>query len=512
MIHDYNPKGGTDPADLSRPVDLLRRNKAEFTRVYGKFGEEVKLLRGTPIKKLEYILVDDESTLRFLKQGHSYRLMVITNELIDPVVTVKRYRFCGGKALVLLESDNPLDSLYNLLFKTEIPVKSEKGEDVLGHIRPGGKGENGEGQDGFSNSSGKGQDGFSNSSGKGQGFPNAIGVTFHDFRQDDSQGGLSRDALLTGDPYLKIAVLDSGVRLQDGESFCMNTDTCRDAELGWDFVGNDDDPNDEQTNLHGTRVASIIHELCPEARLLPVRISNEQNVCTLYDVLCGLEYAGNQKGVRLINASWIFPTNRGVYIPLLQASLRRLAYKGILVVCSAGNVGREGAADLNDLNVIPHIGQTGKDKDDKPWYVPMRWPACSCQDLTNVISVTSIVMAPARYLPKRDDPARPYENPLPTGEIPLVCEVRSNDYVSVGVVVNKPEGGEVLPFGAFRIPGFNPFRGTSFAAPYVTGKIAKAIVARKDLSSRADVLKAIGVQQNEYLEDHINGGCWVSAD
>lgn len=491
---------------LSNPVTLLRKDPAYFERLFSlkdrgaEFGKTIKLLGGTPIVRHEYILVEDEETLDFMAVKGQFKIKVVTDELIDPVVTVEKYRSCGGKALVLLSSAERLDSLYNIPLGKKIWVTDLSGK-RLKQIKPGGKGKRGKGQDGNSNTAGKGMDGNSNTAGKGMdgnsntagkgmGYPNCLGYTVHE-DPTSMLGELKPEDLEGKDPNLKVAILDSGIRFREG-SFRPNESekSCKESSRGWDFVDEDSLPADEQINLHGTRVANIIHAVCPQAGIIPVRVSNENNVCTLYDVLCGLEYAGNKPGVRIINASLAFLTDEGVYIPLLQAALRRLAYKGILVVCAAGNVGNLGPTEVGE---IPPIGTRRKN-----WYVPMRWPACSCADLDHVISVTS--------LEEIDDTREPEQRIGKDGKRRIVCEVQSQLYVTIGTVANGAQ-----TFGTFQVPGFDDYRGTSFAAPYVTGLIAKAMHEREDLSSREEVLKAIGSGADQDLLKQVHEGLWVKA-
>jgi hypothetical protein len=495
-LKDYCPRepARSFPASLD-PETLRRSDPKRFASIYPK---NVKLLGGTPINPNEYILVDDEPNLRFMRHKGDFQLHVVTVELNNPVVTVARYCFCGGKALVLLQSAKPLDSLYVLPLLGRIRAVSVDGHES-GYIKPGGKGTGGQGQDGNTNTVGKGQDGNTNTVGKGQGYPNCIGVTDSE-NELSGEGWMTQDDLKGTDPCLKIAVLDSGIRFRGGIPFRPLANSCGDKGTGWDFVGDgttpDNDPKDEQTNQHGTRVANIIKSVCPQATILPVRISNAANACTLYDVLCGLEYAA-QQGVRLINASWVFPTYQGTYIPLLQASLGRLAYRGIIVVCAAGNIG---FVPPEELDTIPHIGTNNGDL-----FVPMLSPACSSEVLDNVITVTSVAEVPDW----RDGATRGGQDGdgVPTRR--TVCELRSKRFVTVGVVVNGENQED--NFGSFITPDLNDFRGTSFATPYVTGEIANAMHRRADLSSRNDVLRAINARRDPDLKKQIRGGRWIEA-
>lgn len=453
------------------------------------YGETAILYRGTPVLPEEYILVDDESVLNFLYQGERYRLITGPDVDAQPVVRVRTYRHCGGKALVLLASAESLTALNALPPGECIEAVPLNPQLPTGFIRPGGGSTGrGAGQDGNTNQIGRGQDGNTNQVGRGQGYPNAVGFLY--------PGGQYGGAGLVGANTLHgsgptVAILDSGLEL-DGGRYPKPSDalSCRTTPWGWDFVEEDADPTDVQFNRHGTRVAGIIRSVCAEANLLPVRIADARNVCTLFDVLSGLEYAATQ-GARIINASWVFACGTNETIPLLQASLQRLAYRGILVVCAAGNVGD---VPPEGLPQIPSIGHQLGDL-----RVPMLAPACSSAGLTNVITVTSVVTL---LTGEHDDTGRPRFRRA-------VCELKSDVYVSVGVLVNGSDGQS--RFGSFKTPHITPdFRGTSFAAPYVTGLIARAMIDGKDLSSREAVLRSIGARRDLNLLDQIVGGLWVN--
>lgn len=486
-----DPKRFDGPSDTESALSLL--DPIRFSRSFPELLKRIypggiKLLGGTPIIAKEYILVDDEPTLQFMQLKGDFRLEVVVEGLRDPIVTVKKYRFCGGKALVLLTSKEDLDPLYTLPLRGRIRAVSTTDPDRRGTIKPGGKGHGGVGQDGNTNTIGRGQDGNTNTIGRGQGYPNCIGYN-HPGVTLEGEGLASNVNLGPADSPVRVAVLDSGVRYRQDPPTRRVKTTCFTIELGYDFVDEDRHPNDEQHNQHGTRVASIIRKVCPQARIIPVRIADANNACTLYDVLCGLEYAAQQR-VQVINASWVFPTFQGNYIPLLQASLRRLAYQGILVVCSAGNVGFVPPEGLEEL---PHIGESKNGT-----FVPMLSPACSSESLENVITVTSVAEVP-------DAPGSAHRKHV-------VCELRSKRFISVGVITNGPD--TPAQFGCFETPNFNPFRGTSFAAPYVTGHIAQLFLRgrRVDRSSRKAILQAIGAVRDPNLKKFIRRGMCMKAD
>ncbi len=517
------PRSGTEFVDLIDPFLFREKYPDLFKRI---FPGNVKIRQGTPIIADEYILVDDEPRLRFLGEHDEFRLEVVVGELRDPIIKVKKYRYCGGKAVVLITSADgkDLDPLYELPLLGRIKaVPTRNGVRVVGkrsgYIKPGGQGTDGTGQDGNTNTVGAGQDGNTNTVGAGQdgntntvgagqdgntntvgagqGYPNAYGFIYPGSGTTGDGVLKSKEDLKGSNDCLKIAILDSGMRYThpttDGPTTQSTSGTCLEVSTGWDFVNDDNNPDDEHINRHGTRIAGIIRTVCRAATLIPVRISDENNACTLYNVLCGLEYAAQQR-VQLINASWVFTSTQGTYIPLLQASLRRLSFRGIIVVCAAGNIG---PVQAGGLHAIPHIGQSKGGLN-----VPFLTPACSSEVFENVITVTSVAQVPD----EREAPNGWDRDGLPTRR--TVCELRSKRFVTVGVLTN---GDEHSPFGSFKTPDMNNFRGTSFATPYVTAHIANAMNDRADLSSRRDVLRAIGAQRDPDLKKQIRRGMWIEA-
>ncbi len=158
---------------------------------------------------------------------------------------------------------------------------------------------------------------------------------------------------------IKIAVVDTGV-LMNHQDIAQNIWTNPfeiagngkdddgngyvDDVHGWDFVGKDNNPTDE--NGHGTHVAGIaagalnngrgITGVAPKAKIIPIRVLNENGEGEDSDVAAGIRYAVDM-GADVINLSLgSFDTT-----PEDEQKLREvIAYaksKGAIVVAAAGN-------------------------------------------------------------------------------------------------------------------------------------------------------------------------------
>lgn len=85
---------------------------------------------------------------------------------------------------------------------------------------------------------------------------------------------------------------------------------------------------------HGTAVADIIHQICPQAELYSVRVLDKQNRGRLSDIVKGIYWCIEQH-VDIINMS--FGTARESEI--LKKAIQDAADCGIMIVGSAGNGG-----------------------------------------------------------------------------------------------------------------------------------------------------------------------------
>jgi subtilisin family serine protease len=115
--------------------------------------------------------------------------------------------------------------------------------------------------------------------------------------------------------------------------------------LGWDFVGNDNDPQDEFG--HGTHMAGIIAAetdngigiagVAPAARLMAVRVMNASGRGTSSTIAAGIVYAADN-GAQVITVS-SGCVARCPSDPLVEQAVRHAASKGAILVLSAGNRG-----------------------------------------------------------------------------------------------------------------------------------------------------------------------------
>jgi serine protease len=155
---------------------------------------------------------------------------------------------------------------------------------------------------------------------------------------------------------VKVAVLDTGVAYASRSGFRRSPDFKRqDFVRGYDFVDNDRRPHDE--NGHGTHVASTIGEathnnsgvtgLAYGARIMPVRVLDEDGAGTSVDITAGIRFAV-RRGADVINLSFEFDDGfRQIgarEIPDILSALKYARRKGAVVVAAAGNQSRSSVA------------------------------------------------------------------------------------------------------------------------------------------------------------------------
>nr|MBA3300706.1 S8 family serine peptidase [Thermoleophilaceae bacterium] len=112
---------------------------------------------------------------------------------------------------------------------------------------------------------------------------------------------------------------------------------------GFDFVDNDGDPTDGEG--HGTHVSGIIvanenngigvGSVAPEARLLAVRVLDDEGSGSNADVQAGIDYAVKQ-GADVINLS-LGPDIFGTLLGGSDPAIDRALDAGVVVVAAAGN-------------------------------------------------------------------------------------------------------------------------------------------------------------------------------
>jgi subtilisin family serine protease len=113
---------------------------------------------------------------------------------------------------------------------------------------------------------------------------------------------------------------------------------------GWDFVADDNDPQDQDTASHGSHVAGIlaarggngigVSGLSQQASLLPIRALTSNGTGTSADIAAAFSYAAS-RGARVVNASLGGPAPSAA----IETAIREAP--NTLFVVAAGNEGRD---------------------------------------------------------------------------------------------------------------------------------------------------------------------------
>ncbi len=163
-----------------------------------------------------------------------------------------------------------------------------------------------------------------------------------------------------------VAVVDTGIACEDYGPYTKGSDLSdTECVTGWNFVTKNEHANDDQG--HGTHVAGTIAQstnngigaagVAFHARLMPVKVLNENGFGTTADVADGIRWAA-EHGAQVINLSLGGPRNSRV----LQKAIDFAVGHGAVVVAAAGNTGGRvqfpGASD-------GVIGVSATDADDK---------------------------------------------------------------------------------------------------------------------------------------------------
>ncbi|MCC7352909.1 MAG: S8 family serine peptidase [Anaerolineae bacterium] len=151
------------------------------------------------------------------------------------------------------------------------------------------------------------------------------------------------------EPAPLIAIVDTGVDYN-------HPDLKGKVLSGRDFVGNDNDPLDE--NGHGTHLAGIAAAwadngqggtgVSPTSNILAVRVLDGDGRGSLFAILAGLDYATEYPEVRIINLSLdVYVPCQGPEYAVMREAIRSAAKNGKIVVVAAGN--ESDVPILNDL-------------------------------------------------------------------------------------------------------------------------------------------------------------------
>jgi subtilisin family serine protease len=142
-----------------------------------------------------------------------------------------------------------------------------------------------------------------------------------------------------------VAVLDTGVQLDPAAHVALAGSLVGGTDLvdgdgvpaeTRDGIDNDADGLIDEGVGHGTHVAGIVHQVAPQARIMPVRILDDDGTGTMWNAAEGMFWA-TQHGAKVINMS--LGTHGSATV--LRDAVSTVTAQGVLVVAAAGNDGTD---------------------------------------------------------------------------------------------------------------------------------------------------------------------------
>lgn len=160
--------------------------------------------------------------------------------------------------------------------------------------------------------------------------------------------------VVTGSQEIIIAVIDSGVKLDHPEFVGR-------LVAGYDYINHDAEADDDSG--HGTHVAGVIAAgldngegvagVCPNCRLMPVKVLNENNLGSWSQLAQGILFAVDH-GARIINLSLGASTPSGT----LASAVDYAVQSGVVVIAAAGNYASDDPFYPAALDDVIAVGAT----------------------------------------------------------------------------------------------------------------------------------------------------------
>ncbi|GAA3579079.1 S8 family serine peptidase [Microlunatus spumicola] len=230
---------------------------------------------------------------------------------------------------------------------------------------------------------------------------------------------------------------------------------------------------------HGTFIAGLVHQRCPDARILSVRVVQPDGVINEYDLLTALNMLWVRQALarregRTADLVDVVSLSLGYYHeqptdadfdPVMRTSLRALARLGVAVVTSAGN-------DATSRPAYPAaFAPWSPLPDEVPDEIPL--VAVGATNPDGTVALFSNAGAWVRTW----RPGAALVSTVPTS-------FDGGSSPSVQLVVDGEVRATIDP-DDFR-SGFATWSGTSFAAPLLAGDVAQCLNASRRLRRDAD--------------------------
>lgn len=151
--------------------------------------------------------------------------------------------------------------------------------------------------------------------------------------------------IVSSNSGITIAVLDSGIDANyptfSGPFLYNNETEVPEIQSGWDYVEEDNNCYDDNEQVHGTAVASIInHYLTGNGishQILPIKVANAAGSVSLFDAYCGISYAASVSNIIQMSFGWYDDgEEEDAFTNDIFGSMME-RYSDVLFVSSAGN-------------------------------------------------------------------------------------------------------------------------------------------------------------------------------